>query len=153
MRKVLFFYKISLICFFLFYMSTCVVKAQEKPLAYTQLVSLFKQWRTFEIAPITNGVPDYTKSTFENRQAIFIDMHEKLKKIDTTNWPISLKIDWQLVNAEMNGYDFNYRILKPWERDPAFYKTIWTYKSDVPAHEGPTHHKVLDLWMNFHVKP
>ena len=51
-----------------------------------------------------------------------------------------------VVWAEMNGFDFNYRILKPWERDPAFYKTIWTYKSDVPAHEGPTHHGTLELW-------
>ena len=47
----------------------------------------------------------------------------------------------------MNGYDFNYRVLKPWERDPAFYQTIWMYQSDVPAHEGPTNHGVLEFWM------
>ena len=41
---------------------------------------------------------------------------------------------------------FNDKILKPWERDPAFYKSIWTYKSDVPAHEGPTHHAIIELW-------
>ena len=46
----------------------------------------------------------------------------------------------------MNGYDFNYRILKPWERDPAFYQTVWMYQSDVPAHEGPTNHGVLEFW-------
>ena len=46
----------------------------------------------------------------------------------------------------MNGYDFNYRVLKPWERDPAFYQTIWMYESDVPAHEGPTNHAVLEFW-------
>ena len=38
------------------------------------------------------------------------------------------------------------RILKPWVRDPAFYKSVWTYKSDVPAHEGPTHHATTELW-------
>jgi hypothetical protein len=48
--------------------------------------------------------------------------------------------------AEMNGYDFNERILKPWQRDPAFYKTVWTERSDVPAHEGPTHHALLEVW-------
>ena len=41
---------------------------------------------------------------------------------------------------------FNYKVLKPWERDPAFYKTIWTSRSDVPAHEGPSHHKLTELW-------
>ena len=46
----------------------------------------------------------------------------------------------------MNGYDFNRRILKPWQRDPAFYKSLWTSRSDVPAHEGPTHHFITDLW-------
>tara|TARA_B100000945_G_scaffold88950_1_gene69254 strand:- start:966 stop:2309 length:1344 start_codon:yes stop_codon:yes gene_type:complete len=46
----------------------------------------------------------------------------------------------------MNGYDFNYRVLKPWERDPAFYQTVWMYESDVPAHEGPTNHAVLEFW-------
>ena len=47
----------------------------------------------------------------------------------------------------MNGYDFNYRVLRPWQRDPAFYQTIWMYQSDVPAHEGPTNHGVLEFWM------
>jgi hypothetical protein len=51
-----------------------------------------------------------------------------------------------LVWAEMNGYDFNHRILQPWTRDPAFYKIIWTERSDVPAHEGPTNHAIIDTW-------
>ncbi len=46
----------------------------------------------------------------------------------------------------MNGFDFNHRILKPWQRDPAFYKSIWMERSDVPAHEGPTHHGIPEVW-------
>ena len=46
----------------------------------------------------------------------------------------------------MNGYDFNQRVLRPWERDPAFYKSIWMARSDVPAHEGPTHHATTEVW-------
>jgi hypothetical protein len=37
-------------------------------------------------------------------------------------------------------------VLQPWARDPAFYQSIWLYQSDVPAHEGPTHHAVTELW-------
>jgi hypothetical protein len=66
--------------------------------------------------------------------------------MDTSGWPVEQQVDWHLLLAEMNGYDFNYRVLKPWNRDPAFYKTIWTERSDVPAHEGPTHHAITDLW-------
>jgi len=40
----------------------------------------------------------------------------------------------------------NHRVLQPWVRDPAYYDSIWTGRSDVPAHEGPTHHAVVELW-------
>ena len=66
--------------------------------------------------------------------------------IDTTGWTVENKVDWHLVWAEMNGYDFNERILRPWVRDPAFYKSVWTERSDVPAHEGPTHHMTTEVW-------
>lgn len=113
---------------------------------YGYLVALFKEWRTFETPPLRNGAPDYTQTTFEKRAPEFKRIQEKLQKIDTTGWSVPNQVDWHIVNAEMNGYDFNQRILKPWVRDPAFYSTIWIDRSDVPAHEGPTHHGVLDLW-------
>ncbi len=114
--------------------------------SYNDLVSLFREWRTFENPPKLEGAPDYTKATFESRWPSFKELQQQLQQIDTTDWPIEQQVDWMIVWAEMNGYDFNHRILKPWERDPAFYKTVWTYKSDVPAHEGPTHHATTELW-------
>ncbi len=113
---------------------------------YSDLVTLFKDWRSFETPPKLDGAPDYRRATFDERMATFKQLRTLHAAIDTTNWSVTNKVDWMVVWAEMNGFDFNYRILKPWERDPAFYKTIWTYKSDVPAHEGPTHHGTLELW-------
>ncbi|MFD2099776.1 hypothetical protein [Flagellimonas iocasae] len=113
---------------------------------YEDLVSLFKEWRTFENPPLLDGAPDYTAATFEKRWPNFKELQSKLQSIDTTNWSVENKVDWMVVWAEMNGYDFYHHILKPWERDPAFYKTVWISRSDVPAHEGPTHHAVTDLW-------
>tara|TARA_R100000935_G_scaffold38680_1_gene60055 strand:- start:173507 stop:175147 length:1641 start_codon:yes stop_codon:yes gene_type:complete len=121
-------------------------KNAKNNVGYENLVSLFQEWRTFENPPKLRGAPDYTSETFAKRQPEFKKLQNQLKAIDTTHWSIPNKVDWMVVWAEMNGYDFNHRILKPWERDPAFYKTVWTYKSDVPAHEGPTHHAVLELW-------
>ena len=117
-----------------------------RPNNYQDLVALFKEWRTFETPPKLKGAPDYRKATFTQRMPTFNQLRARHAAIDTTNWSIPNKVDWMIVWAEMNGFDFNYRILKPWERDPAFYKTIWTYKSDVPAHEGPTNHGTLELW-------
>jgi len=118
-----------------------------KSLNYDDLIQLFNDWRNFENPPLLDGAPNYTKERFDNDQNKFIKLRERLNSFYIEEWPINKQIDWHIVKAEINGYDFNYRVLKPWERDPAFYQTIWMYQSDVPAHEGPTNHGVLEFWM------
>ena len=113
---------------------------------YNELVALFKEWRAFEMPPLRNGAPDYTAETFEKRWPQFKTLQSKLQAIDTVSWSVHQQVDWFIVWAEMNGYDFNHRVLKPWQRDPAFYKSLWNYRSDVPAHEGPTHHMTTEIW-------
>jgi hypothetical protein len=114
--------------------------------AQDQLTTLFTDWRTFEEPLLRNGAPDYTAATFADRRPAFLGLRKRLLAIDTTGWSVPERVDWHLVQAEMNGYDFNDRILRPWARDPAFYKSVWTARSDVPAHEGPTHHATTELW-------
>ncbi len=138
--------------FFLLLLFGCNVTTNEtyserKTNNYQDLVDLFKDWRKFESPPLLNGAPDYTQERFNNDQEKFSELRNKLNNFDINKWSISNQIDWHIVRAEMNGYDFNYRILRPWQRDPAFYQTIWMYQSDVPAHEGPTNHGVLEFWM------
>ena len=113
---------------------------------YTDLLSLFADWRAFESPPLLDGAPDYTTARFAARQEDFQALDTRLNAFEIDDWPIPEQVDWYLVRAEMNGYDFNTRVLQPWARDPAFYKTIWTYRSDVPAHEGPIHHALVELW-------
>ena len=113
---------------------------------YNSLQNLFIEWRKFENPTLLNGAPDYTKKGFNKRKSAFNKLQKKLNNIDTTNWSKSKQVDWQIIEAEMNGYDFNYRVLKSWIRDPAFYQTIWMYQSDVPAHEGPVNHALLEYW-------
>jgi hypothetical protein len=114
--------------------------------AYSDLTTLFTEWRDFENPPLFKGAPDYRIETFDSRHPEFKKLQKRLLSMDTTGWATPQKIDWKIVWAEMNGYDFNYRILRPWERDPAFYKSLWMYRSDVPAHEGPTHHGTTEIW-------
>ena len=130
---------------FIAILSFGTIQAQEN-FQHQDLISFFKEWRTFEAPPFLDGAPDYTKSRFNKDYKTFKSLQRRLNKMDITGWSDSQQIDWHVVSAEMNGYDFNYRVLRPWQRDPAFYQTVWTYKSDVPAHEGPTNHAVLDLW-------
>jgi hypothetical protein len=113
---------------------------------YGSLVTLYQEWRTFEQPPLKDGAPDYTAATFKSRVSEFQKLQARLLAMDTTGWPVPHQVDWHVVWAEMNGFDFNYRVLQPWTRDPAYYKTIWMERSDVPAHEGPTHHGTLEVW-------
>ncbi len=113
---------------------------------YEQLLALFTEWRSFEQPKPRNGAPDYTAATLERQHAELKSWQARLAAIDPGGWPVERQVDWHLVRAEMNGFDFNLRVLKPWQRDPAFYKTVWTEQSDTPAHEGPTHHQAVELW-------
>jgi len=113
---------------------------------YEDLVNLFKEWRTFETPPTLNGAPDYTATTFEKRWPEFKQLQARLMAMDTSGWSVPDQVDFHVVWAEMNGYDFNHNILKPWQRDPAYYKSLWMARSDVPAHEGPTHHGTTEIW-------
>jgi hypothetical protein len=140
----------TLFCFLLFFLTACQ-QNQSPPMAittnnYQDLVVLFQKWRSFETPPFLEGAPDYTAASFARRRPEFKALQARLLAMDTTGWSVAEQIDWRLVWAEMNGYDFNQRILQPWVRDPAFYKSVWTYRSDVPAHEGPTHHATTEIW-------
>jgi hypothetical protein len=113
---------------------------------YAELVELFDDWRRFENPPRHEGAPDYRAETFDARYDDFEALRERLHAMDVSDWSAAEQVDWHIVRAEMNGYEFNHKVLKPWGRDPAYYQSIWDHRSDVPAHEGPTHHAVLELW-------
>lgn len=113
---------------------------------HDDLVTFFSEWRAFETPPLLEGAPDYTAEQFARRYSRFLEMRRELHSFEIDDWPIPEQVDWHLVRAEMNGFDFNHRILQPWVRDPAFYDTVWMQRSDVPAHEGPTNHAVVEIW-------
>ena len=131
----------TIILFALFF-----AQAADAQSTYDDLVTLFEEWRELESPPNLDGAPDYTASRFDAAYAEYQTLRTRLDAFDIAEWPVEQQVDWHVVRAEMNGFDFNYRVLKPWARDPAFYKTIWDHRSDVPAHEGPTHHAILELW-------
>jgi len=113
---------------------------------HSDLVTLFEDWRAFEQPPGLHGAPDYTAARMARAHADLALYRTRLEAIDPSAWPVEQQVDWHLVRAELNGFDFNCRVLRPWERDPAFYKSVWTSQSDVPAHEGPTNHALVELW-------
>mgnify|MGYP001627124405 CR=1 FL=1 len=112
---------------------------QEKKVYKThdELVDFFFRWREFQKPPIVNGIPDYSKAAMQRQHHELKKWQQELHAFDTTGWPVPHQVDWYLIYAEMNGLDFDHRVLRPWERDPAFYVWFFSYPSDVPAREGP----------------
>ena len=113
---------------------------------YDELLVLFEDWRKFENPPLLEGAPDYTVQTTARRHLELKTYQSRLMSFDVSDWPVAQQVDWHIVRAEMNGMDFNIRVLKPWVRDPAYYASVWTAQSDTPAHEGPYNHAPVELW-------
>jgi len=111
---------------------------------YAALLALYQDWRAFERPQMREGAPDYSAAAMARKQAELATYQARCAAIDASHWTIAQQVDYQLVRAEMNGLDFDLRVLKPWERDPAFYHTLKTEQSDTPAHEarGLSAHRV-----------
>lgn len=109
------------------------------------LERLFADWRKFEPPAVRDCAPDYGAAAIAEKAKGLADFQKKLAAIDSEGWPTEQRNDLKLVAAEMNGMDFNLRVLKPWARDPAFYASVRAEVSDVPEYEGPSIHPVIAL--------
>jgi hypothetical protein len=113
---------------------------------YGDLVSLFADWRAFQKPKLVDGVPDYTAPAMAAQHRELARYQQRLAAIDPAGWSVNQQVDWHLVRAEMNGLDFDHRVLRPWAANPAFYVTVFAEQSDQPAREGPLAYGAVELW-------
>ncbi|UCE41333.1 MAG: DUF885 family protein [Candidatus Aminicenantes bacterium] len=88
---------------------------------YAELVSLFEEFRNFIKPEVVDGVPDFSASAMEEQYHGVKELQERLAAINTSGWDTVQKIDFHVVRAEMNGVEFDHRVLRQWTRDPGFY--------------------------------
>jgi hypothetical protein len=120
--------------------------AAESAAGYAELVTLFEEWREFQRPVFHDGVPDYAAAAMAKQHRELAGYMERLEAIDPLEWPISQQVDYELVRAEMNGLDFDHRVLRPWARDPSYYMTVVPWESDTPLKEGPVMAGTIELW-------
>ena len=116
--------------------------------AYAELLRLFADWRRFQPPALVDGVPDYGSAAMAAQHRDIRTYQDRLAAIDPSPWPIPQQVDYHIVRAEMNGLDFDHRVLRPWANDPAFYVTVFGSESDQPAREGHYARGSLELWQH-----
>ena len=126
--------------------AACAVASAEPTPGGAALVSLFAEWREAQRPPVLEGVPDYTPPALGRQRQRLDALRARLDAIDPAGLAASERIDRELVLAEMNGLDFDLRVLRPWSRNPAFYANAIAEQSDTPAHEGRTIEGAIELW-------
>ncbi len=89
--------------------------------SYEDLVNLFFEFREFQQATITDGIPDYTEAAMQEQYRGLVEYQGSLAAIDTADWPVWQQVDYHLVRAEMNALEFHHKEHRPWARDPGFY--------------------------------
>lgn len=114
--------------------------------SYEDLLALWKEFREFQKPQVADGVPDYSAAAMAAQKRGIEAFQDRLATIDPDGWPIDRRVDHEIVRAEMNGIEFDHRVLRPWSRMPTFYAIIQMSEPDVPLREGPEIHGVLDVW-------
>jgi hypothetical protein len=117
-----------------------------QPAGYAALVELFADWRRVQRPGVVAGVPDYGPAAIEDQRHRLAAIRGRLAAIEPAALTASERIDRRLVEAEMNGLDFDLRVLRPWSRNPAFYAMAIESQSDTPLREGPTIEGAIELW-------
>ena len=120
--------------------------AAAQPPGYDDLLTLFEEWRVFQRPRFAEGVPDYSATAMATQHGELAAWRTRLEAIDRSQWPVGERIDWHLLRAEMNGLDFDHRVLRPWERMPSFYAILVEDQSDTPLKEGPVIAGAIELW-------
>jgi len=111
---------------------------------YADLVSLYNEFREYVRPKVTNGVPDYTAAAMEEQRHGLKEFQNRLAAIEIKDWPISQQVDYHVVRAEMNGFEFEHRVRRPWARDPSFY--LFSQVGNGPTVDGRPH--IPDLPMS-----
>ena len=116
------------------------------PATPKDVATLFTQWREFQRPPRVGGVPDYSAKAMASQAKALQGWLARANALDVSSAPLPLRNDVKLIRAEMNGLDFDHRVLSPWTRDPSFYVTVFEEGSDQPAREAEWADAAVELW-------
>src|SRR5687767_6507238 len=93
----------------------------QTPDAYQQLLSLHEEYLKVRQPSMTDSLPDYRPPAIESQKRSVDGLRKRLDGINPAAWPVPRRVDYLLVRAELDGLDFDHRVVRPWARDPGLY--------------------------------
>lgn len=102
---------------------------------YEQLVALYQEFREFQRPDSINGIVDYSATTMNKRIARLDEYRTQLWEMGVADWSIPQQVDFLAVRSQIDQYDFQLRVSRPWSRDPGFYvdQLLRLTFTDLPA--------------------
>lgn len=111
--------------------------------AYEQVIRLFQDWRAYATPTFNASIHDYSKGAMAAKLAGLSAYRGRLAAIDADALSLGERVDLELIRSELNGMEYYCTMLRPWERDPAFYSPLREEHGDVPDFEAPYHAAIL----------
>lgn len=108
----------------------------QMPISYEMLEEVYHEFEELQQIQMVDGIPDYSPNAMQKQYQGLLRLQKVLINIDTTGWTIDQKIDYEWVQAQMNGLEFNHRVLKHWSREPGFYSTLGRFN---PTMDGSSY--------------
>ena len=107
--------------FVILFFYSCSEKISVVSNKYSDLVIIFEDLRDLQEPILKNGIPDYSKNAMATQYSQLKKLKSRLSRIDSSGWSVSDRVDYHLVKAELDAFEFHHTKLKPWSRDPGFY--------------------------------
>lgn len=116
--------------------TVAATNARSSETEYLQLQQLFLDYQQ-RFRPVDQGeyLSQVSRDTLAAEFAELEAFERQLAALDWQRWSVARQIDYQLVQAEMNGARFAYEVTVPWLRDPGIYADFirsLTYASRFP---------------------
>ena len=88
---------------------------------YSELVVIYRDIGTARSPKWVDGLPDPSPEALSTDRRQYEGLRKRLDVIDPTGWPAARKIDYLLVRSLLNGWDFEYRVVRNPSRNPGHY--------------------------------
>ena len=88
---------------------------------YEKVVEIFHAVENYRQPLLTKKNLDYSPNAVEARHAQLRALRKQLDGIDPSAWSVSERVDYLLVRSQLDKLEFEFRVLRPWSRDPGLY--------------------------------